>query len=78
MSQTIGEALLAYQNEKIIEKMAKNAAIKAELDLIQEYTSDKILEKAHDLIAKYCLESEPCDVKMRKEPIFQAVREAVA
>ena len=29
MSQTIGEALLAYQNEKIIEKMSKNVAIKA-------------------------------------------------
>jgi len=78
MSQTIGEALLAYQNEKIIEKMSKNAAIKAELVQIQEYTQDKILEEAHDLIAKYCLESEPCDVKMRKDPIFQAVREAVA
>ena len=78
MSQTIGEALLAYQNEKVIEKISKNAAIKTEIDLIQEYTSDKILEEAHDLIAKYCLESEPCDVKMRKDPIFQAVREAVA
>ena len=78
MSQTIGEALLAYQNEKIIEKMSKNAAIKAELELIQEYTSDKILEEAHDLIAEYCLESEPCDVKMRKDPIYQAVREVVA
>ena len=42
MSQTIGEALLAYQNEKIIEKMSKNAAIKTELELIQEYTSDKL------------------------------------
>ena len=78
MSQTIGEALLAYQNKKVIEKMSKNAAIKAELDLIQEYTSDKILEEAHDLIVKYCLESEPCDVKMRKDPIYQAVREVVA
>tara|TARA_Y100001936_G_scaffold221672_1_gene236888 strand:- start:1152 stop:1388 length:237 start_codon:yes stop_codon:yes gene_type:complete len=78
MSQTIGEALLAYQNENIIEKMSKNAAIKAELELIQEYTSDKILEEAHDRIAKYCLESEPCDVKMRKDPIYQAVREVVA
>ena len=78
MAQTIGEALLAYQNEKVIEKISKNAAIKTEIDLIQEYTSDKTLEEAHDLIAKYCLESEPCDVKMRKDPIYQAVREAVA
>ena len=78
MSQTIGEALLAYQNEKVIEKMSMNVAIKEEFSQIQEYTQDKILEEAHDLIAKYCLESEPCDVKMRKDPIFQAVREAVA
>ena len=27
MSQTIGEALLAYQNEKIIEKMSKLQAL---------------------------------------------------
>ena len=78
MSQTIGEALLAYQNEKVIEKMSMNVAIKEEFSQIQEYTQDKILEEAHDLIAKYCLESEPCDVKMRKDPIYQAVREAVA
>ena len=78
MSQTIGEALLAYQNEKIIEKMSKNVAIKEEFAQIQEYTQDKILEEAHDLIAKYCLESEPCDKMMRKDPIYQAVREVVA
>ena len=78
MSQTIGEALLAYQNEKVIEKMSMNVAIKEEFSQIQEYTQDKILEEAHDLIAKYCLESEPCDVKMRKDPIYQAVRETVA
>ena len=78
MSQTIGEALLAYQNEKVIEKMSMNVAIKEEFSQIQEYTQDKILEEAHDLIAKYCLDSEPCDVKMRMDPIYQAVREAVA
>jgi hypothetical protein len=78
MSKTIGEALLAYQNVKIIEKMSKNATIKTELDLIREYIPDKILEEAHNIIAQYCLDSEPCDKMMRKDPIYQAVREVVA
>ncbi len=107
MSQTIGEALLGYQNTK---KISKNAVIREELEEIRHFADKKVeqetremiekyrplepsekrqdekpvevpyeqMEEAHDLTAKYCLDSEPCDKRIRKEPIFQAVREAVA
>ena len=104
MSQTIGEALLGYQNTK---KISKNAVIREELEEIRQFADKKVkqetremieksdekyfgieprkqdkvpyekMEEAHDLTAKYCLDSEPCDKRIRKEPIFQAVREAV-
>ena len=107
MSQTIGEALLGYQNTK---KISKNAVIREELEEIRQFADKKvkqetremiekhrplepgekrqnvklvkvpyeIMEKAQDMEVDYYLHSEPCDKRIRKEPIFQAVREAVA